>query len=157
MTLFMGIIPGLMLPPGFRASCTSLGIRKDSLYQISNSAKQSAGALNRAVMTEETRVGCFWLPTRGSDRTSVLLNSQTGPQNSPLLSFNLLEKLVKKDRAPSAVPRQAAARPCCLRGDWDAVAGPGDSPLGLWNPRGSWPRGGTAPASRRHGAIQLGS
>lgn len=122
--------------------------------------KAKQGALNRAVMTKETRVDCFWLPACGSDGTSVLLNSQMGPQNSKLLNFKLLEKLVKKDRRcqqVSAVLRQAATRPCCLRGGWDVVAGPGDSPLDLCSLRGGWPRDGTAPASRRQGAIQPGA
>lgn len=55
MTLLMGIIPGRMLPPGFIASCTSSGIRKDSLYQISNSERQKERTRNRAAMGKETR------------------------------------------------------------------------------------------------------
>lgn len=36
--LLRGIMPGRMLPPGFSAACRSSGTKKDSLYQMSNSA-----------------------------------------------------------------------------------------------------------------------
>lgn len=74
--------------------------------------KAKQGAINRAAMTKETKVDCFWLPARGSDGTSVLLNSQTGPQSSTLLSFKLLEKLVKKD-GPLLAGIGCAEAGCC--------------------------------------------
>lgn len=38
--LLRGIMPGRMPPPGFSAICRSSGTKKDSLYQMSNSAER---------------------------------------------------------------------------------------------------------------------
>lgn len=38
--LLRGIMPGRMLPPAFSATCRSSGTKKDSLYQMSNSAQR---------------------------------------------------------------------------------------------------------------------
>lgn len=46
-SLLTGSIPGRMLLPGFRDTCMSSGMKKDSLYQISNSAGRREGSTVR--------------------------------------------------------------------------------------------------------------
>ena len=48
--LLIGTMPGRMLLPGFSDTCISSGMKKDSLYQISNSAGRQ----------EDSTVKCCW-------------------------------------------------------------------------------------------------
>lgn len=96
-------------------------------------------------MSKEMRVGGFWLPVCGSDRTLVLLNSQRGPQGSEMGPHNSTFLLGKFVNRTGPVPAA-----CQVAGTWRLALRTVPGLVG-----GGWPRDGTAPAFQSHPSLVL--
>lgn len=100
--LLRGIMPGRMLPPDLSAICRSSGTKKDSLYQMSNSAGRCRESAVRVGSLKEAgqgyvclscachRLACCSLPAPRSQPFPSLVSCPQSPGNTSKAPFPCL-------------------------------------------------------------------
>lgn len=124
-SLLTGTMPGRMLLPGFSDTCMSSGMKKDSLYQISNSARRQEDSMVRCWGgPEDAGKASMWACHRLTPCSLLALGSHPFPSPPPAL--RVLETLWKPLSSPSLCQR-AALKPLLEPRWWPCPLPPGTS------------------------------